>query len=72
MEWQYNTNPITYLTGDFDGKNSDQVIAKDSYGKLYLAVFNNGFIDGSHFEEWYDDRGFEIDKKIVAFCKIPY
>lgn len=72
MEWQYNTNPITYLTGDFDGKNSDQVIAVDINGKKYLAVFNNGFMDGIFFEYWYDNRGYEINEKIIRFCKIPY
>ncbi len=53
MDWKYtekNEKPLAYATGDWDGKNSDQVIAEDKTGKRYLAHFCEGTMDGSKYE----------------------
>lgn len=73
MEWIYTKDrkPLAYKIGHWDGKNSDQVIAEDINGKLYLAHYCEGFMDGSNFEEWYDDKGWEIVFEIVRYIKIP-
>jgi hypothetical protein len=73
MEWistKYD-KPLAYKTGHWDGKNSDQVLAEDKNGKRYLAHYCEGFMDGSSFEDWYDDRDYLIDVEIVMFLKIP-
>ncbi len=64
--------PITYISGNFDGKNSDQVIVETKDGKRYLAHFNDGFMDGSEFKDWYDDRDYLIDVPVIRWMKIPY
>lgn len=73
MEWK-NTKydkPLAYKIGHWDGKNSDQVIAEDEKGIRYLAHYCEGFMDGANFEDWYDDRDFLIDTKIVKYLEIP-
>lgn len=73
MKWNYTINkkPITYKTGHWDGKNSDYVLAQDKGGNSFIAYFNDGFLDGSHFEDWYDNNQYEISKEIVRWMEIP-
>ena len=56
MEWIYTENqkPVTYKTGNWDGKNSDQVLVEDKNGKHYIAHLCEGFMDGAGFEDWYE------------------
>lgn len=72
-EWIYTKDrtPIGYQTGDWDGKKSDEVIAEDKNGTRYLAHIYEGVMDGSHFIEWYDDNGYNIDAEIVRWLHIP-
>jgi hypothetical protein len=73
MEWIYTKDrkPLTYKTGHWDGKNSDQVIAEDKDGKRYLTHYCEGFMDGSSFEEWWDSSDWEITNEIVRYLQIP-
>lgn len=73
MTWKYTKEekPITYKTGDWDGKNSDQVICQNKEGETFIAHFCNGFMDGSKFEDWYDSRDFQIETEIVRWMYIP-
>lgn len=73
MEWNYTKIelPITYLTGMWDGKKSDEVLAEDSKGKKYIAILYTGVIDGNFFEDWYDNNDCSINESIVKWCKIP-
>jgi len=73
MEWIYTKDrkPTTYLTGHWDGANSDQVIAEDKDGKKYLAHYCEGFLDGEDFEYWYDGYDYEVSTEIVRYLKIP-
>lgn len=70
MEWKY-TKPMAYKTGEWDGKNSDLVLAEDVEGKFYLATFCEGIMDGSKFEEWYDDKDYFIRPEIKRWMEIP-
>ena len=73
MDW-INTNeqkPLAYMTGMYDGKKSDEVIAEDENGKRYLATYYEGYLDGENFEDWYDNRDNYINKRIVRFLLIP-
>jgi hypothetical protein len=63
-------HPITYKTGNFDGKNSDLVLVKDACGKIYIGYMNECIMDGSHTKDWYDQNDFEI-KKVVEWTKVP-
>lgn len=73
MEWIYTKEqkPLTYITGDFDGKNSNNVVAEDKNGKQYLAYFSEGILDGEKFEDWYTSDGWLINEEIVKFLLIP-
>lgn len=63
--------PITYITGDWDGKKSDEVVVETKSGKKYLAVCYHGFMDGSEFTDWYcANEGYEILDEIVRWHKI--
>ena len=73
MEWIYTKEqkPLAYISGDFDGKNSDNVVAEDKNGKQYLAHFSEGILDGEKFEDWYTSDGWLINEEIVKFLLIP-
>lgn len=73
MDWLYTSEqlPVTYLTGNWDGKNSDQVLVEDINGKHYVAHLCTGHMDGSDFEDWYDSNDWLITVEIVRFLKIP-
>ena len=53
--------PLTYKSGHWDGLKSDFVIAKDSTGEWHKAHLYSGFMDGSSFNSWYDERDFELN-----------
>jgi|LGVF01.2.fsa_nt_gb hypothetical protein len=63
--------PLVYLTGAWDGKNSNQVIAEDINGKKYIAHYCKGFMDGSSFADWYNSDDYWIKEEIVRWLPIP-
>jgi len=71
--WNYTDKekPLTYITGDWDGKNSDNVVAEDKSGKQYLAYYCDGFMDGSEFSGWCTSSGWDIAVEIVRWLPIP-
>ncbi|MBT3209881.1 MAG: hypothetical protein HN347_16175 [Bacteroidetes bacterium] len=73
IDWKYTETekPLAYISGDWDGKNSDQVVAEDKYGKQYLAHYCEGFMDGSSFADWYENNDFLINEEIVRWMLIP-
>lgn len=54
--------PIAFETGDWDGKRSDIVIAKDSCGVVYIARVYEGIIDGRKYCDFADLDDFLIDE----------
>nr|DAI89683.1 MAG TPA: hypothetical protein [Caudoviricetes sp.] len=46
MSWIYTKDklPHAYITGDFDGKKSDDILVQDKNGNNYVAVLYSGSI----------------------------
>jgi len=63
--------PNAYKTGEWDGKRSDEVVAQDKDGTIYLATVYEGTMDGSHFLDWYSDSDYMIEN-VVKWFPIPY
>lgn len=63
--------PLTYLTGNWDGKNSDQVVVIDSEGNYNIAFYCDGILDGHEFGEWYDKDEFEIKPTPEFWTELP-
>lgn len=64
--------PITYRSGNWDGKNSDVVIAISKEGKYFFAYFNDGIMDGEKFECWYDENEYLIEAEITHWMEPDY
>ena len=47
--------PITYKTGDWDGKRSDLVICTLDNAKYCIARLYSGKIDGFEYNDWVDE-----------------
>ena len=57
--------PHAYQSGGWDGLKSDKVLVCTGSGKYHVAEMYAGVMDGSEFNDFYDDRDFEIEN--VAF-----
>jgi hypothetical protein len=42
-------SPLAYETGEWDGKRSDFVLAKNKWGNVFIARTYEGVIDGNKF-----------------------
>jgi len=73
MNWIYTSDhkPLTYLKGDWDGESSEKVLVEDENGKHHIAFFCSGYMDGSAFECWYDNQGFDLDIEVIRWMSIP-
>ena len=71
MEWKYVGNPITYETGEWDGKRSDEVVAVDDIGIKHIARVYAGVMDGNEFIDWVDGNDYIIDRKIIKWLSLP-
>lgn len=61
IELTETQRPTDYKSGNFDGLKSDPYFVKDKDGCFYVAVMYEGFLDGSHFRNFYDaNSDFEI------------
>lgn len=71
MKWKNvkDETPNAYKKGHWDGSMSDPVVAMDKNGKFHIAVVYEGYMDGSHFIDFYDDRDFELSD-IEYWCEI--
>jgi hypothetical protein len=72
MEWKYTKDetPITYETGDWDGKRSDKVVVINESGTAYIARLYEGFMDGSEYKDWIDSNDYMI-YNIVKWFPLP-
>lgn len=61
--------PITLPRHGWDGKVSDLVLMRNSEGRIFVGYFNQGFMDGSEFNEWYTENEFTISG-INYWCEI--
>jgi len=64
--------PMAVKSGDWDGLKSDSLIVADKDEKLHIAVMYEGFMDGSHFRNFYDEvSGYEIND-VVYWSYVPH
>ena len=72
-----NSLPLCTSTGDWDGKQSDIILAETITGKKFLAQCYEGFMDGSKFFDWYqvdeiNQNDWLINESISRWMKIPF
>lgn len=53
--------PLAYETGEWDGKRSNFVLAKDKHGNVYIARIYQGVIDGSEFCDFVDRTEYDLN-----------
>ena len=61
--------PLCYLSGVWDGLCSDNVIVEDKSGRHYIACLNEGILDGSKFQYWYESNDWDITDKCIIKWK---
>lgn len=72
-----NQLPICTSTGNWDGKQSDIILAETMTGKKFLAQCYEGFMDGSAFYDWYqvdeiNSNDWLINESVSRWMKIPF
>jgi len=69
--------PLCVSTGNWDGKQSDIVLAETFTGKKFLAQCYEGFMDGTAFFDWYqvdelNGNDWLITEAVSRWMKIPF
>ena len=69
--------PLCVSTGDWDGKQSEIILAETITGKKFLAQGYEGFMDGSDFYDWYqvdeiNSNDWLINESVSRWMKIPF
>jgi hypothetical protein len=69
--------PLCVSTGNWDGKQSDIVLAETSTGKKFLAQCYEGFMDGNAFFDWcqvdeVNGNDWLITETVSRWMKIPF
>ena len=69
--------PLCVSTGDWDGKQSEIILAETITGKKFLAQCYEGFMDGSDFYDWYqvdeiNSNDWLINESVSRWMKIPF
>ena len=72
-----DTLPLCVSTGDWDGKQSEIILAETITGKKFLAQCYEGFMDGSAFYDWYqvdeiNSNYWLINESVSRWMKIPF
>ncbi|HFK5563467.1 TPA: hypothetical protein ACGZ9C_003135 [Elizabethkingia anophelis] len=62
--------PLAYKTGDWDGKKSDPILVMGEDDKYRVATYYEGYMDGTHFQEFYDDGEYLINKEVTHWLEI--
>ncbi len=73
MMWisiENNKLPVTYETGDWDGKRSDFVFVMRKDGVPQAARLYSGFMDGSEFNNFCDVDDYEI-RSVTHWMIVP-
>jgi hypothetical protein len=69
--------PLCVSSGDWDGKQSDIVLAETVSGKKFLAQCYEGFMDGAHFYDWYQvdeivQNDYPLSEPVSRWMNIPF
>ncbi|MFW5847306.1 MAG: hypothetical protein ACOCVF_00105 [bacterium] len=67
-----NDEPIPYETGEWDGKRTDLVLVKLADGSFNIGRLYKGYMDGSEFNDWYDQNDCELNSEVVAWSNLPF
>jgi hypothetical protein len=72
MEWNSikDKKPLAYLSGDWDGKKSDKVLAYATDGNYYVVEMYEGILDGYEFCDFYASDGCYHISKILFWSEI--
>jgi len=57
--------PIAYEKGGWDGLRSDKIIVGTRSHEMHIVRMYEGVLDGHKYQNFYDDRDFEIDNVIL-------
>ena len=52
--------PVCCESGNWDGLRSDYVLIKHSDGEWRKAILYSGIMDGSEYNDWYSEDGYEL------------
>lgn len=52
--------PVCCESGNWDGLRSDYVLIKHSDGECRKAILYSGIMDGSEYNDWYSEHGYEL------------
>jgi hypothetical protein len=79
MSWIYCNErlPMCYITGNWDGKKSDNFIGETITGKQFLGCCYEGTMDGSKFFDWYqideiNRNDWLVLDSVVRWLPIPF
>ena len=69
--------PLCVSTGDWDGKQSEIILAETITGKKFIAQCYEGFMDGSAFYDWHqvdeiNSNDWLINESVSRWMKIPF
>ena len=69
--------PLCVSTGNWDGKQSDIVLAETITSKKFLAKCYEGFMDGAAFFDWYqvdelNRNDWLVTETVSRWMKIPF
>ena len=72
-----DTLPLCVSTGDWDGNQSEIILAETITGKKFLAQCYEGFMDGSAFYDWHqvdeiNSNDWLINESVSRWMKIPF
>ncbi len=72
MEWKdiKKETPICFESGDWDGLRSELVLIL-SEGTPKVARMYEGYLDGSHFQDFCTEDDYEISD-VTEWCSIVY
>lgn len=60
-----NRKPIATESGCWDGLRSSKILVATRSRAIHIVEMYEGFLDGSDFCNFYDDRDFEIENVIL-------
>lgn len=69
MDWYKisKKKPIASETGNWNGKRSDEMLLRTADGKNYLGRMYEDFVDGEHYQNFYDNRDYELDNVVYWY-----
>jgi len=69
--------PLCYISGDWDGRQSDLIIGETIEGKKFFGCCYEGFKDGVNFFDWYqvdeiNRNDWMVNDTVSRWMSIPF